>query len=55
MGAVTTLTSAALNGMQVMTALDKTFMLGLHDKLDMGTMADIISSGLSAHRTYHIH
>ena len=30
---------------QVMTPLDKTYMLGMHDKLDMDTMAVIISSG----------
>lgn len=32
---------------KVMTPLDKTYMLGMHDKLDMDTMAVIISSGHS--------
>ena len=51
----TTLTLATLTNVQVMTPLDKTFMLGLHQKLDMDTMADIISSGPSAYHPYRMH
>ena len=53
--ATTTLTLATLTNIQVMTPLDKTFMLGLHQKLDMDTMADIISSGPSAHHPNRMH